>query len=182
MIITFGGTIGSGKSGIARRLADKLGWPYYDMGDLRRKLAAERGMTLEEYNKLGETDPSTDTDVDEYQKRLGEETDNFVISGRTSWHFIPHSVKLFLKVDPQIGAERVFHNLQNRNEANNLNSPAAVLAANKRRMESDSLRYKKYFGIDVYDESHYDHVIDTSRLTEDEVFARVCDIIEHIAK
>lgn len=182
MIITFGGTIGSGKSGIARRLADKLGWPYYDMGDLRRKLAAERGMTLEEYNKLGETDASTDIDVDEYQSKLGKETDNFIISGRTSWYFIPHSVKLFLKVDPNIGAERVFQSLQGRNEASNLQTVDDVLAANRRRMESDALRYKKYFNIDVYDESHYDYVIDTSHLNEDEVFAKVCDIIEHIAK
>lgn len=182
MIISFGGSIGSGKSGIARRLAEKLSYPYYDMGEVRRHMAAEKGMTLEEYNKLGETDATTDTAVDEYQTKLGQEKDNFVITGRTSWHFIPRSVKFFLKVDPRIGAERVFQSLQNRNEANNLNSIEDVLAANQRRMQSDALRYQKYFGIDVYDEAHYDYVIDTSHLNEEQVFARVCDIIEHISK
>ncbi len=178
MIISFGGSIGSGKSGVARRIAEKLGWPYYDMGDIRRKLAAERGMTLEEFNKLGEIDPKTDTDVDEYQAKLGKENDNFVITGRTSWHFIPHSLKLFLKVDPRIGAERVFRSLAGRNEADGLDSVDDVLAANQRRVESDRLRYKKYFNIDVYDESHYDHVIDTSKISQDEAFAKVCAIIE----
>jgi len=178
MIISFGGSIGSGKSGVARRIAEKLGWPYYDMGDIRRKLAAERGMTLEEFNTLGETDPKTDTDVDEYQVKLGKENDNFVITGRTSWHFIPHSLKLFLKVDPRIGAERVFRSLSGRNEADGLDSVDDVLAANQRRVESDRLRYKKYFNIDVYDESHYDVVIDTSAITQDEAFAKVCAILE----
>lgn len=58
--------------------------------------SAKRGMTLAEYNKLGETDPSTDIEVDEYQKKLGETEDNFIIEGRTSWHFIPHSLKFLL--------------------------------------------------------------------------------------
>jgi cytidylate kinase len=180
MIISFGGSIGSGKSGVARSLAQKLGWPYYDMGDIRRKLAAERGMTLEELNILGESDPKTDTEVDEYQEKLGKEQDNFVISGRTSWHFIPHSLKIFLKVDPLIGAERVFKSLAGRNEADGLDSVETVLAANQRRVESDRLRYKKYFNIDVYDESHYDHVVDTSHITQNEAFERVCAIIEAI--
>lgn len=182
MIISFGGSIGSGKSGIARRLAKKLGWPYYDMGGLRRELATERGLTLEEFNKLGETDPRTDLDVDEYQKKLGQEQDNFVIVGRTSWHFIPQSVKLFLKVDPQIGAERLFKDLQNRNEAKNLKIVADVLAANQRRLKSDARRYQKYFKIDVGDEAHYDYVIETTNLNEDEVFQAVCAIIDHILK
>jgi len=179
MIVSFGGSIGSGKSGIAKRLASELDWPYYDMGDLRRQLAKERGMTLEEFNKLGETDPKTDTDVDEYQSKLGKENDNFVITGRTSWYFIPHSLKLFMKVDPHVGAERVFKNLSDRNEAHNLKNVEDVLKANERRIISDKLRYKKYFDIDVYDESHYDWVLDTSNLTEDKVFAKVWDYIKN---
>lgn len=178
MIISFGGSIGSGKSGLTRRLSEKLGWPAYDIGDIRRKIAAERGMTLEEYNKLGEKDPSTDLEVDEYQTRLGKEQDNFIISGRTSWYFIPHSIKIFLKVDPKIGAQRVFKDLQGRNEGGDLRSVEDVVAANIRRVASDQKRYQQYFNIDVYNEANYDYVIDTSDITEEEAFAKVCDILE----
>mgnify|MGYP003822174167 FL=1 len=53
MIISLSGAGGSGKSTIAMKLADKLGWPRYYIGGLRREMAARRGLTLAEYNKLG---------------------------------------------------------------------------------------------------------------------------------
>jgi len=57
MIISISGTPGAGKGTLAKNLAAELGWPVFSMGDLRRQAAARRGMTLAEYNKLGETDP-----------------------------------------------------------------------------------------------------------------------------
>ncbi|MCX6797924.1 MAG: AAA family ATPase [Candidatus Falkowbacteria bacterium] len=60
MIISISGNHGSGKSTIAESLADKLNWPRYYMGGLRRAAAKKRGLTLAEYNKLGEVDPKTD--------------------------------------------------------------------------------------------------------------------------
>ncbi len=180
MIVSFSGAPGSGKSGIAKRLAQKLGWPYYDIGALRRRLAAERGMTLEEYNTLGESDPKTDTEVDEYQAKLGKEQDDFVIVGRTSWHFIPHSVKIYMDVDPLEGARRIFNDTSVRNEAKNMSSVEAVLENMKKRQQSDSLRYKKYFNIDVNDKSHYDFVIDTSSLDKERVFERVWESVQPI--
>ncbi len=173
MIVTFSGAAGSGKSGIAKRLAEHLGWPYYDMGGLRRRAAEKRGLTLAEYNSLGETDPTTDTDIDDYQTELGKTQDNFVIVGRTSWHFIPHSFKIFLTVRPEVGAERVLKSLEGRNEDSGLKTVEDIIESNKRRVESDRLRYQKYFNIDAYDESNYDWVLDTSDLSEEEVFERV---------
>ncbi len=108
MIITISGQAGSGKSTVARMLAKKLGFKHYSMGDLRRKMALKKGITLAELNKLGEKEDFTDKDVDEHQKRLGEKEDNFVIDGRTSFHFIPHSVKVYLKAGIKERAKRVF--------------------------------------------------------------------------
>ncbi len=180
MIVSFSGAPGSGKSGVARRLAEKFNWPYYDIGALRRKIAGERGMTLEEYNTLGESDPSTDLEVDEYQAKMGREQDNFVISGRTSWHFIPHSIKIYMNVDPRVGAERIFKDPSPRNEARHMGSVDEVLENMKRRQQSDSFRYKKYFNINVNDLGNYDHVIDTTDITQEEAFQAVCAIIENI--
>ena len=66
MIISISGNHGSGKSTVAKKLAEHLSWPRYYMGGLRREAAARRGMSLGEYNKLGESDPRTDLEVDEY--------------------------------------------------------------------------------------------------------------------
>ena len=108
MIISLSGAEGAGKSTIAKMLAAKLGWPRYYMGRIWREKAQEKGLTLVEYQKMGETDPSIDREIDEYQKKLGETLDNFVIEGRTSWYFIPHSFKIFLDVSPEEGAKRIF--------------------------------------------------------------------------
>jgi predicted cytidylate kinase len=173
--------MGSGKSTVAKMLAEKLGWPRYYIGGLRREKARERGLTLAEYNRLGETDPATDFEVDEYQKKLGETEDNFIIEGRTSWHFIPHSLKIYLDVDKKIAAKRIFHDLQksvDRNEARKFDTEEAVLANILEREKSDRARYQKYYQYDVYDPSHYDFVLNTTNLTIEEAFEKIFEFIK----
>jgi len=174
MIISIGGIQGSGKSTLAQDLARKLGWPRYYMGGLRREKAKSLGMTLAEYNKLGENDPKTDLEIDEYQKKLGETEDNFIIEGRTSWHFIPNSLKIYLDTDPKMAAKRIFSDLldknNQRNEGNVPKNWEEVFQKNLERYESDKMRYKKYFNIDVYNPKNYDFYLDTTNLTEKQVF------------
>ena len=177
MIISIGGNQGSGKSTLAKQLAEVLGWPRYYMGGLRREAATKRGLTLAEYNKLGETDPQTDLEVDEYQKKLGETEDNFVIEGRTSWYFIPQSLKIYLDVSDEKGAERIF-GAGRSGEDKDMNTFEDVLNSVKTRKISDRKRYLKFFGIDTYDLKNYDYVIDTTNLTIDEVFDKVYSIVK----
>ena len=181
MIISFCGPAGSGKSTMAKMLAEKLDWPRYYIGGIRRQKAAERGMTLAEYNKLGETSSETDIEVDEYQKKLGETEDNFIIEGRTSWHFIPHSLKIYIDVDELVGAERVFASLQKeneRNEDNELKTVRDVLASHQKRRVSDTKRYKKYYNFDVYDKTNYDFIINSSKQSKEESFTMLYDFVK----
>ncbi len=177
MIISISGNQGSGKSTIAKRLAETLGWPRYYIGGMRREAALKRGLTLAEYNKLGETDPSTDLEVDEYQKKLGQTKDNFVIEGRTSWYFIPHSLKIYLNVSDEEGARRIL--LANRDgEDKYMTTFEDVLASIQRRRISDDKRYQQLFGINAHDLSNFDYVIDTTELNQNEVFSQVYEIIQ----
>ena len=176
MIVTISGAHGSGKSTIAQMLADKLSWPRYYMGGLRREAAKQRGLTLAEYNLLGENDPATDKEVDEYQQKLGLSSDSFIIEGRTSWFFIPHSFKIYLDVSEEEGYKRIFSHLQqdnDRNEDKNLLSPDDVRQSLRARLNSDRLRYFKYYGIDVNDRAHYDYCLDTTHLNPSEAFEKV---------
>ena len=59
MIITISGIPGSGKTTVGRMLAEKLGYKFYSIGDLRGKMAMERGMTIDQLNELGKTDGRT---------------------------------------------------------------------------------------------------------------------------
>lgn len=178
MIISISGNQGSGKSTVAKRLAETLGWPRYYIGGMRREAALKRGLTLAEYNKLGEIDPSTDLEVDEYQKKLGQTKDNFVIEGRTSWYFIPHSLKIYLDVSDEEGAKRIL--LANRDgEDKYMTTFEDVLASIQRRRASDDKRYQQLFGINAHDLNNFDYVIDTTNLNQNEVFSQVYEIIQN---
>ena len=180
MIITITGDPGSGKSTIGKRLAKELGFKRYYIGQLRRDAAKKRDMTLAQYNAYGEEHPETDYEVDDYQKDLGKNEDQFIIEGRTSWFLIPHSIKLYVAVDPQEGARRVFSDLQEsdaRNEDSDLHNVADVVESHERRKKSDHYRYQKYYNIDCSDLSQYDLVIDTTKLNKEEAYKQVRDYI-----
>lgn len=175
MIISISGAAGSGKTTIAKMLSAKLGWPRYYMGEIRRRKAKKKGMTLAEYNKLGEIDPSTDLEVDEYQKELAKKKDNFIIEGRTSWYFIPRSLKIYFDVREKEGAKRIFNDLRKnaeRNEDKNIKTYQNVLQSLRERKKSDIKRYGKYYNIDIYNKKNYNCVIDTTNLNINEVFKR----------
>lgn len=145
-------------------------------------MAADRGLTLEALNALGEKEDWTDREVDEYQRTLGQREKDFVIEGRTSFYFIPHSLKLFFDVAPEVGAQRIFHDVQSGKrppESVNAMTLDSVRDMLNRRIASDVVRYQQYYGIgNIYDPKHYDAVIDTTNLTPDQMFDRVMDIIQ----
>lgn len=164
MIISISGVPGSGKTSVAKILASKRGMTFYSMGNLRGKLALERGITIDELNKIGEQDATTDTSVDDYQKELGTKEDNFVIEGRLSWHFIPNSFKIFLACDPKESARRVYEGSlkQERKDEPAYASIEEAERAIAERIASDNLRYQKIYGLNYADPSHYDLVINTT--------------------
>ncbi len=175
---------GSGKSTIAERLSHELGMKRYYIGSMRREIARRRGMTLEEFNRLGETDQSTDKEVDDYQVELSKKEDNIIIEGRTSFFLIPESLKLFIDVDMEEGASRILNELRDSSKAATRNEAIPnTLEEMKRslreRLESDRKRYKKYYGIeDTYDKRHFDIVINTTGKTPDKSFKEVLDAVK----
>lgn len=180
MIITISGFIGSGKSTVAKILEKKLNLKRYYAGGIRRELAKKKGMTLQEFNKLGETDPSTDKFVDDILVKLGKTEDNLVVEGRTAFYFIPNSIKFFLDVDPKEGARRIFEekkHSQDRNEQST-NSVEEELELQNQRIESDRKRYSKYYNFDCYDKKYYDFVIDTTKLTSEQVADKMIELIK----
>ncbi len=175
MIITISGQAGSGKSTVARMLAKMLGFKHYSIGDLRREMALKKGITLAELNRLGEKEDFTDKDVDEHQKMLGEKEDNFVIDGRTSFHFIPHAVKVYLEAGIKERAKRVFQDERGTERFSDLDDTAKALVE---REKSDNRRYKKYYNIDCNDKKHYDLVIDSSRIPAKKVAERIIEFVK----
>ncbi len=171
MIISISGLPGSGKTTVGKILAKWLDYKFYSMGDIRGKMATERGMTIDELNQLGEKEEWTDTDVDQYQKELGEKENNFIVEGRLSFHFIPKSVKIFFTVDSRTGAERIFRD--QRPDEEKRDSVEEVMDMLRERVESDRKRYKKYYGVDFTNTVHYDFVVDSTNIPTEEVVEKV---------
>ncbi len=187
MIITIAGTAGSGKSTIAKKLIEKLNAKRIYVGGIRRELAREKGMTLEELNDYGKTHPETDVNIDKASARkardISKEGQTVVVEGRTQFYFLPESIKLYIKVDPLIAAKRIFNETKNKDAkaARNEKEYTSVedLANRiKLRTKEDTERYIKYYGINDTDPKHYDFVLDTGDITANEATEKVMEFIE----
>lgn len=177
MIISISGMPGSGKSTVARMVAERLKMKRYYMGGMRREIAREKGLTIQQLNRIGEKEEWTDKEVDDFQRDLGKREDNFVIEGRTSFFLIPQSIKIFLYVKLKTGALRIFGDMKSGSKRNegDFGSPKEVEKSLKERLKSDRKRYKKYYKVDIMDKSHYDLVIDTTKLTAEQVVEKILD-------
>lgn len=181
MIITLNGDEGAGKSTVAKKIAEELSYKHYYTGQFFRDLAKKRDLTVVEYSRLGETDASVDREIDDYTIDLAKREDNFVIDSRMAWHFIPGSIKIFLKVNEKVGAERVHQNLQEKNSRNEVKENLSVnelMAKIKERKESDRKRYIMYYNADNHNMDNYDYVLDTTTLSVEEVFEKVMNFIK----
>ena len=180
-IITISGTPGSGKSTIAQKLAEKLNAERIYVGSIRRELAREKGMTLEQLNEYGMTHPETDVDIDQkiaQQAREAAKKDIVIVEGRTQFHFIPESFKIFIKVTVEEGARRIWKQMQNAKDKKQRNEGEvkdinALINDIKKRIDNDKKRYKKYYNLDHMDETHYDLVVDTTKITAEAATAKI---------
>ncbi|HCP08594.1 MAG TPA: hypothetical protein DIT25_02235 [Candidatus Moranbacteria bacterium] len=181
MIISFNGQEGSGKSTISKKIAEKLGIPWYYMGGIMRQKAGEKGLTLAEYGKLRDENPIYDKEIDDYLVELGKKEDAFVIDSRTAWHFIPGSINIYLKVDINEAAGRILKALSEdptrKNEDKKIETPEDMANSIQNRRLADNERYMKYYGINPNDESNYDFILDTTNLSIEEVLAKVMEFI-----
>ena len=158
---------------VAKALAEALSVDHVSAGDFMREMAAERGMTILELSRVAEDDDAIDFEIDARSARLADSGRSFVMDARLGWHFIPHSVKVFLDVRPELAASRVY-GAGRATETENVDLEATVRAIAE-RTDSERERYIAYYGIDYLDPSHYDLVVDTSDLTPDQVVERIVD-------
>ena len=166
-IIVMSGDIGSGKSSVATALKELTQFDIIGTGTIQRAIATQRGLTTLELNKISQTDRSIDDEIDSYVINLGKTQDNLILDSRLAWHFIPSAFKVFLAVDPVVGAELVFGAARNDEKNPSLE---ITLENNLKRQAIEDERFNQLYGIHFRNHSNYDLVIDTS-FTSPEVIA-----------
>jgi cytidylate kinase len=171
MIITIDGTVGSGKSTVVRLLAQRNHLREHSMGERMRQLAKARHMTLRELNEIRWKDDSIDRDVDQYLEELGKTQDNFAVSTRVGHKFIPHAIKIFLKVNEKEAARRIWQDMHTpgvRDEGT-YKDVNEVEEWVKKRNKDERAQYLKVYDIDVNSSIYYDLVIDTTNISVEQV-------------
>jgi cytidylate kinase len=165
-IVTLSGDIGGGKSSVARILSASLGYPIISAGGMQREIATSMGLTTLQLNEQSAKDRSVDDRIDAYTKMLGETRDHIIVDSRLAWHFIPPAFKVFLSVDPLVGAERVFG--ASRSEEHHHSLEHAV-ENNRSRTQLETTRFRALYGIELRDYRNYDLIVDTSYVAPETV-------------
>ncbi|MGN1063471.1 MAG: cytidylate kinase family protein [Alphaproteobacteria bacterium] len=179
-LITISGALGSGKSTIMKLLAARLGYKTYSTGAAQREIAKRHHITTLELNRLADTNPVIDREIDGVFQSLGDSGEKYVIDSRLAFFFLPHSFKIKLNVEPAEAARRVFHDTDRTGE---------VICADEEEMQrvltlrraSEVARFKATYNVDIDDESQFDLVVDTTHQTPDEICRLIITALTHSA-
>ncbi len=168
LTITVSGVSGAGKSLGARALAEAFNLRYISSGQILRQLAKKRNISLEEFCAIRE--PEVDYEMDRRNLKFAMEG-NVIIDARLSgwcagdWA----DVKIFYECPLDVRAERVA-------KRDNITVKEARERLEKRDRE-DHEKYKELYGINSYDKSIYDIVIDNGKLTKEEAKTVPVDLV-----
>lgn len=182
-IITISGPGGSGKSTIAQAITNQINAKRIYVGGMRRDYATKLGMSLNELNEYALEHPESDVEIDKEAADKARELSKesiVIVEGRTQYHFLPESLKLYIKCDAEEGAKRIWNHMhqdsfRNEGKANSLEELKQLIIE---REKSDLARYKKYYNLNHKDESQYDFVLDTTNITAEESIQKTLEIIK----
>ncbi|MFA6324645.1 MAG: AAA family ATPase [Candidatus Paceibacterota bacterium] len=170
-IITICGSLGSGKSSTAKKVAEILGFKHFSSGDFFRQVGLELGLSVNETNTRAEIDPKIDEMTDQKLRDLNNKN-KIVVDSRTAYHWIPKSFKIYLDLPTEIAKERILNSIKAdklREQSEQVKTSAEVLEKMTKRFESEQRRYWDLYKIDNTNKNQFDLIIDTNKNNLNEV-------------
>lgn len=170
MIITISGLHGTGKSVIAKLMAERLGILYYSTGQAFRDLAKEKNMSLEDYTNFVENHPDIDKDLDNKVVNMAKKG-NIIIDSQLSGHILKSiaDFRIHLTCPLELRVKR----MSGRDQTSFEEKLKETILREKSELE----RFKNLYNIDLSDKNlineFFDLIINTENLSIEEVLAKI---------
>jgi cytidylate kinase len=172
LLITISGPAGSGKSHCAKALSDAFDLPSHSAGSIFRRVAAERGVTIEELTKMAQNDDAIDREIDRRTEDLAK-AGGVILEGRLVAFFSPPGTKrlsFFLTAPMDDRVKRIADR-----EGTTIREARLRTIA---RENGERRRYKKIYGLDITDLSRYDFVVNTSLWGKESIIELLKGIVD----
>ncbi len=170
MIVTISGLPGSGTSTAANLLKESTGMEVINSGDVFRKMAKERGVSLTEFGRIAEKDPSIDNELDD--RMLEQVEPGIILEGRLTGQLLHKedvpAFKVWLEAPLDVRVERIADREGSK--------PEDIREFVIDRERSEFKRYREYYGIDMADKDIYDLVIDSDKNDPDEIVEKIIEV------
>ena len=172
-IITITGETGSGVSTVTNKLADSLGYRKFSAGSIFRTLAIQYNMTVNELNDFADNNRVVDQEIDTLIRRIGEGSE-IVLDARLGYYWIHDSFSVYLTVDPDIAAHRIYTAISNglRYEDGATTVDQTIINI-KKQVENTRHRYFRDYGIDISNISMFDLIIDSNDKSPDVIVTMI---------
>ena len=175
MHISISGKLGSGKSTISNVLKARHGFAVYSTGAIQREIALRYKVSTLEMNQLMAQDLSYDHAIDDAVTKLSidRKAETIIFDSRMAWRFAVNSFKVFVIVDPLVAASRVISNQRGEEEIYINLEDAKSKLIERGKLENE--RFIDIYGVDNFDYSNYNLVIDSTYSTADELAIIIYD-------
>lgn len=183
VVLCISGMAGTGKSTLAKRLAQKYGLRYCSGGDALRALAAEKGFNSSKngwwespeglsFLEQRTNDVSFDRAVDQKLLEYAAEGNVLLDSWTMPW-LVEGGFKIWLAASVEKQAERI----ANRDHM----TVEESLHALKEKEARTKAIYKQLYGFALSEDfAPFDLILDTDNLTAEEVFQVLCDVVDSV--
>jgi cytidylate kinase len=153
-------------------LAKLYGIPYYSAGSIFRKMAFEKGVSLEDFSKMAALDPEIDKAIDRCTSDLAKKS-GLILEGRLVSFFSETSlpkISFYLIAPFEERIRRIA-----KREGISLKESEAITRI---REEEEFKRYQLIYGLDVNDLYGYDFVVNTSLWDIESIVSVIKAIVE----